>query len=181
MVFKLVFVLNHVRPSWREANVCKTFGRKRLVNSNFTTWTSMQSKHKYSDEQVKEAVAKARSFADAVRILTNSTSGSSYVHLKKRIIKLKCDISHFDPKWNLSEACKKSVLKNKLRCNICKLTDWLNKPITLQVDHKDGNYLNNLQDNLQFLCPNCHSQTENFGFNGKNQKAGVNFKNDLCE
>lgn len=168
----------------------------------------MQSKYKYSDEQVKEAVAKARSFADAVRILTGSTSGASYVHFKKRVIKLGYDTSHFNPNWNQSEANKQSLLKTKLRpkdvfiysrrengkrekseilrrilievgvplcCNICKLASWLDKPITLQIDHKDGNYLNNLQDNLQFLCPNCHSQTENFGFNGKNQKAGVNF------
>ncbi len=35
-----------------------------------------------------------------------------------------------------------------------------NKPITLQVDHIDGNSDNNFPNNLRLLCPNCHSQTE---------------------
>jgi hypothetical protein len=29
--------------------------------------------------------------------------------------------------------------------------------IILEVDHKDGNIMNNTPDNLRFLCPNCHS------------------------
>lgn len=39
---------------------------------------------------------------------------------------------------------------------------WLSKPLVLHVDHKDGNYLNNKLNNLQFLCPNCHSQTDTY-------------------
>lgn len=35
--------------------------------------------------------------------------------------------------------------------------------IPLQIHHKDGNCLNNKEDNLQILCPNCHSLTETFG------------------
>lgn len=37
---------------------------------------------------------------------------------------------------------------------------WNNKPLTLEVDHKDGNSDNNFPDNVRLLCPNCHSQAE---------------------
>lgn len=40
--------------------------------------------------------------------------------------------------------------------------------IPLQIHHIDGNALNNTEGNLQLLCPNCHSLTENFGSRNKN-------------
>jgi hypothetical protein len=43
---------------------------------------------------------------------------------------------------------------------------WKDKPLTLHVDHIDGNSDNNNWKNCQLLCPNCHSQTPTFGFNG---------------
>lgn len=55
-------------------------------------------------------------------------------------------------------------------CEICKLSEWLGIPITLECDHKDGNPHNNSYDNLRLLCPNCHSQTESF--KGKNYGNG---------
>jgi len=55
-------------------------------------------------------------------------------------------------------------------CNVCKLNDWLGKPITLVVDHKDGNAGNNLPENLQLLCPNCNAQSE--FFSGANKGNG---------
>lgn len=45
----------------------------------------------------------------------------------------------------------------------CGISEWNGKPLTLQVDHVDGNCYNNLRDNLRFLCPNCHTQTETWG------------------
>lgn len=48
-------------------------------------------------------------------------------------------------------------------CNICgQGLTWKGKPLTLQLDHIDGNSDNNDLDNLRLLCPNCHSQTETF-------------------
>ena len=41
--------------------------------------------------------------------------------------------------------------------------DWNGKPLTLQIDHIDGNRRNNDLSNLRFLYPNCHSQTKTFG------------------
>lgn len=38
----------------------------------------------------------------------------------------------------------------------------MNKPISLEVHHKDGDKENNESENLELLCPNCHSYTENY-------------------
>lgn len=44
----------------------------------------------------------------------------------------------------------------------CGITDWCERPITLQIHHINGNHDDNRLDNLQILCPNCHSQTDNY-------------------
>jgi len=60
-------------------------------------------------------------------------------------------------------------------CYICNNTGiHLDKPLTLQLDHIDGNSSNNLLENLRFLCPNCHSQTPTYG--SKNIKKSKNKK-----
>lgn len=61
-------------------------------------------------------------------------------------------------------------IHNGYVCVGCGLSDWNNKPITLIVDHIDGNAGNNLPSNLRLLCPNCNSQTETFG--GRNKGNG---------
>jgi len=53
------------------------------------------------------------------------------------------------------------------KCKICGLFNWNGKKITLEIDHIDGNWKNNLILNLRFVCPNCHSQTHNYGYVGK--------------
>lgn len=44
-------------------------------------------------------------------------------------------------------------------CNRCNLNTWLGQSIKLEVEHKDGNKYNNDRENLEALCPNCHSFT----------------------
>ena len=48
------------------------------------------------------------------------------------------------------------------KCSCCGISEWNNNPITLEVDHIDGNPYNNLPENLRFICPNCHSQTSTY-------------------
>lgn len=49
------------------------------------------------------------------------------------------------------------------KCSACGIGgEYNNKPITLEIEHKDGNSENNTIDNLCFLCPNCHSQTPTY-------------------
>jgi hypothetical protein len=47
-------------------------------------------------------------------------------------------------------------------CNCCGISSWNGKTLVLEVNHIDGDAINNHLDNLEFLCPNCHSQTETY-------------------
>lgn len=59
--------------------------------------------------------------------------------------------------------------KHNYKCEIC---GWGERnpytdTILLEIHHKDGNYLNNQEENLQVLCPNCHSLTETYKSHNK--------------
>ena len=57
------------------------------------------------------------------------------------------------------------------KCIECGNTgEWNGKPITLQLDHVNGVYNDNRVENLRFLCPNCHSQTDTFRSKNKSKK-----------
>lgn len=54
--------------------------------------------------------------------------------------------------------------KRGIRCEECDNPGVHNeKPLVLQLHHKDGKTSNWKDKNLQILCPNCHTQTDNFG------------------
>lgn len=59
----------------------------------------------------------------------------------------------------------------KNECSICKITNWLGKPLRFHVDHKNGNHTDNRFDNLRIICPNCHQQTDTWGCKNKNGRA----------
>ena len=56
------------------------------------------------------------------------------------------------------------------KCQICGLTDWLGKPISMILDHINGRADNNMPDNLRLICHNCDSQTDHY--KGRNKGNG---------
>lgn len=55
------------------------------------------------------------------------------------------------------------IIDIEYKCSKCGNTGtWLNDKLILEVHHIDGNHFNNDISNLCLLCPNCHSQTDNY-------------------
>jgi hypothetical protein len=68
------------------------------------------------------------------------------------------------------------LLENK--CSKCGLgPEWNGEPLTIQLDHIDGNRKNFNLTNLRMLCPNCHTQTETYG----SKRSKVKIKCLFCE
>jgi hypothetical protein len=60
------------------------------------------------------------------------------------------------------------------KCSVCGINTWNSKSIVFEIEHKDGNSENNLENNLCLICPNCHSQTDTY--KNKNKGKGRHFR-----
>ena len=47
-------------------------------------------------------------------------------------------------------------------CSTCSNTEWMGVPITLELEHINGNPYDDKLKNLKMVCPNCHSQTPTY-------------------
>jgi len=48
------------------------------------------------------------------------------------------------------------------KCSECDMEFWFAQPMPLELDHRNGDSNDNRLKNIRLLCPNCHSQTDNF-------------------
>jgi len=55
-------------------------------------------------------------------------------------------------------------------CSKCGIDSWQGETIILDLDHINGNNRDNRLENLRYLCPNCHSQTDTY--KGRNKNTG---------
>jgi len=155
----------------------------------------MPRKRTYTDEQFIEAVEKSLSWRQVLQKLNLNATGGNYTSMKNLASRLGTNTEHFTGKgWNKGDRYKspskrdtKDILvedstytsthhlKHRLwkegllrnECYECAITEWNDKPISLQLDHINGKRTDNRLENLRILCPNCHSQTITFA--GKNK------------
>lgn len=140
-------------------------------------------------DRLRAAAEGATSKREVIRRLGLRDSGSIYTQLDKMAKKFGVTLPEYDwsagtaarlaatrtPEWIESKfqpgsGAARSTLRRYMLsyfnieyvCSGCLLDKWLGNEITLQVDHIDGDFKNNVIENLRFLCPNCHSQTETY-------------------
>jgi hypothetical protein len=148
--------------------------------------------HKYTEQELRDAVKNSTSKRKVLQKLGVVAAGGNYATLKKAIKYFDLDTSHFTgqgwnkgqnfgPKRPLSDylSNKYCIGSDKLRrrliregifnhkCSDCELTEWKDSLIPLELDHINGDRLNNNLSNLRLLCPNCHAFTPTY--RGKNK------------
>ncbi|CAM5629651.1 HNH endonuclease signature motif containing protein [Streptomyces avidinii] len=139
-------------------------------------------------EALREAVASSHSLAEVLRRLDLSLSGTQHKALKQRIAEEGLSTSHFlgqahrrgkpgtVPMRPASEILIKHdgkrrtrthLLRRALRqvgvpelCDMCGTPpEWGGQPMTLEIDHVNGDWSDDRRENLRLLCPNCHAIT----------------------
>lgn len=130
---------------WVSENQSKAFIARQL-GCNPKTINSLLEKLniEYKGNQSGKGINKPRGGSSLKTYLKNSTD----IQSNKVRIKL------------LKEGYKEH------KCECCGLTTWLDKPIPLELHHKDGDRYNNVLENFELLCPNCHAFTDSY--RGKN-------------
>jgi len=154
--------------------------------------------HKKENIKLLQTVAaESNSIGDLLLRLGLRQAGGNYKNIQYHIAANNIDVSHFDKLKGVKAAAKlrryesyevfcinSQVSRNYLKktiltsniipyiCGECHQTSiWNGKSLILQIDHINGIYNDNRLENLRWICPNCHSQTQTFAGRNQGKKA----------
>lgn len=173
--------------------------RERLVATGLLT-AEPRRRSVYTPELLTEAVQGSCSFAGVVRFLHLRQAGGTQAYIARRIRAFGIDTSHFTgqahakgqrhpkicagqllvPRPPHARRVPGQRLRQALRelgrpdlCAGCGIgPSWHGRPLSLEVDHINGDWCDNRPENLRILCPNCHATTETYcGRNKRHRRA----------
>ena len=137
---------------------------------------------KYTQNEIEDKIRNSKNIIEFLQSINVSpNSGGNRLVVTQYIKDNNIDISHFDN--NAVQRCPENIfIKNstvsqkvlrhwyrkgeytEYKCSICGLEPvWNGKPLTLTLDHIDGDNRNDELTNLRWVCPNCDRQLPTFG------------------
>ncbi|MFI6195243.1 HNH endonuclease signature motif containing protein [Streptomyces phaeochromogenes] len=140
-------------------------------------------------DRLRSLVQSSSSYADVMRGLDMEVNDTNHRRVRRTASRLNLDTSHFKRRaWGLPDRPPPSSTAHRVLvvlpdqagrtnrtqlhralieigvpyvCVECGNTgEWRGRPITLQIDHANGDWRDNRRENLRYLCPNCHALTE---------------------
>jgi hypothetical protein len=142
-------------------------------------------KKSWTEEELKKAVKNSKSIRQVLSKLNLREAGGNYSQIKKFLKIYKVDSGHFTGRgWNKgmrgigkprlkledilkkdnnfqSYKLKKRLFLANLKPQHCEICGWNKKSadgrLPLELDHINGDSMDNRLNNLRVLCPNCHS------------------------
>lgn len=143
-----------------------------------------------SIESINEVIKSSQSRMDCLkRLELNPNSNANLNWIESIIISHKIDNSHWcglghlkgkthnwgtptpladllvEKSYTSSSNLKKRLIKCGLleeKCSRCEIIEWQGEKLSLQLEHKNGESIDNRIENLTLLCPNCHSLTSTY-------------------
>jgi hypothetical protein len=150
-------------------------------------------------EELRAAVVESFSFAEVLRRLGRADSGTQRARLCLWIAEDQLATEHFPGQAHQRGKCRPAlrrpedvlvkhggerrtrtvVLRRALRdmgvpeeCADCGIgPEWFGKPMTLEVDHINGDWSDDRLENLRLLCPNCHAVTSTWCRGGRRHSS----------
>ncbi|MFG2609720.1 HNH endonuclease signature motif containing protein [Streptomyces anulatus] len=178
----------------------RRYVRDRMRKMGIATQHFEREGARWTKEALQTAVASSTTMCEVLRRLGVEVVGGQHTHISRRVKALGIDTSHFsapvrsrdvrrrrpedllaDQSQSLERRIPGERLKRAMialgapeRCSLCGTGRmWRDRPLPLEVDHIDGNWRNNRPQNLQLLCPNCHSTTDTYRGRGKGRRASA--------
>lgn len=155
---------------------------------------------RFTKEELERVVELSLSVGEVVKRLPLREGSDNHRKIAALIQEYGIDTGHFGTKRHKRKLKQDDVFRRFPQCSLSAVKtwakkyipykctscgncgEWQGKPLTLQLNHKDGDTQNCELSNLEYQCPNCHSQTPTYaGRNNKFKMHTIDFSGEVVK